>query len=196
LYSAAIRTRSASDLSTGWGSSSPITTFVSTRSLNSLIPQQRGALLGKISVRLGGHNAELLMEVIRAKSSPSRFYCREEDYKSELQTREVGIKFFSRYAGGNRMISPILATPLRGHWPGGIDKESAPGSGLDWKPPPQLDAFLAFKDFCRKHWPDTHENVSLKFRFRIHVCSTFRITALNQPRSLVPSALLRLRLKS
>jgi hypothetical protein len=148
------------------------------------------------------------MEVIRAKSSPSRFYCREEDYKSELQTREVGIKFFSRYAGGNRMISPNsrnrqLKNGLDtgkphygGHWPGGIDKESAPGSGLDWKPPPQLDAFLAFKDFCRKHWPDTHENVSLKFRFRIHVCSTFRITALNQPRSLVPSALLRLRLKS
>jgi hypothetical protein len=73
----------------------------------------------------------------------------------------------------NRQLTNRLYTGkphYGGHWAGGIDKESAPGSGLDWKPPPQLDVFLALKDFCRKHWPDAHENVSLKFRLRIHVC--------------------------
>ena len=140
------------------------------------------------------------MEVIRAQSSPGGFYSRKEDCKSVLQAREVGIEFVSRYAGGSRVISPnssnrqpknVVDTGKShngGHWAGGIDKESGPRPGLDWKPSPQLNAFLALKDFGRKKWPDTHENVPLKTRLKIHVRSVLRIRALNQSRSPVPSA--------
>jgi hypothetical protein len=60
---------------------------------------------------------------------------------------------------------------------GGIDKESGPRPSLDWKPSPQLNAFLALEDFGRKKWPDTHENVPLKARLKIRVRSVLQISA-------------------
>src|ERR1700730_2513277 len=140
------------------------------------------------------------MDVIRAQSSPGRFYSRQEDCKSVLQAREVVIEFVSRYAGGSRVISPNSCNrqPKNavdtgesndgGYGVGGVDKESGPRTALDWEPSPQLDAFPALKDFRRKKWPDTHENVPLKARLKIHVRSVLRIRALNQSRSPVPSA--------
>lgn len=170
-----------------------MTTFVSIRSLNLFIDQQRNTSASNVSIGLRGNNAEPAVQVCHRYRTLewSRFL--EKDHIAFVQARKIRFDLRLRDAGGSTVFLPYsrdrkLEDVLYARHPNNglhrrcrIDKRQRAARLLLGKPPPQFDRLLTAEDVRCMARMEANEQIARNPGYRIHSQPLCRIICIESP---------------